>query len=384
MRIDIATLFPDMCSGVLNESIIGRGIKNGHIEIYTHDIRNYTENKHRRVDDKPYGGGTGMVMQAQPIYDCIAAIQSNMSVKPRIIYMSPQGETLSQKKVQELAAEPWLILLCGHYEGVDQRVLDELECEELSVGDYVLTGGELPALIVADAVARLQPGVLPNEDAYSIESHYNGLLEYPQYTRPEEWHGRKVPETLLTGDHRTVTEWQRREALRATARKRPDMHKEYLDRETERFWQGFLAAKGLPQDTQYTEVFHFELTEYWANELLRLVMRGKKRATSSSLWGYEIEGDKLPVKGQYSIVTDWDGMPRCVIKTTAVTVLPFKDVTFELAVKEGEDASLEEWRNSHVSFFTEEGKELGYEFSWDMPVIFEEFRLEYKERKEEK
>lgn len=384
MRIDIATLFPDMCGGVLNESIVGRGIKNGHIEIYTHDIRHYTENKHRRVDDKPYGGGTGMVMQAQPIYDCIMAIKSQMNVKPRIIYMSPQGEVLTQKKVRELATEPWLILLCGHYEGVDQRVLDELECEELSVGDYVLTGGELPALIVADAVARLQPGVLPNEDAYSIESHYNGLLEYPQYTRPEEWHGRKVPETLLTGDHRTVTEWQQREALRVTARKRPDIHKAYLERETARFWQQFLTAKGLPQDTQYAEVFHFEMSEYWANELLRLVMRGKKRATSSSLWGYEIEGDKLPVRGQYSIVTDWDGMPRCVIKTTAVKVLPFKDVTFELAVREGEDASLEDWQKSHVSFFTEEGNELGYEFTWDMPVIFEEFRLEYKGRKEEK
>lgn len=189
MRIDIATLFTQMCGSVLNESIVGRGIRNGFIEVHTHDIRKYTENKHRRVDDKPYGGGTGMLMQAQPVYDCISAIKSQGEGKPRIIYMSPQGEVLTQQKVQELAQEPWLILLCGHYEGIDQRVLDELEVEELSVGNYVLTGGELPALIVADAVARLQPGVLPNEDAYSIESHYNGLLEFPQYTRPEEWHG---------------------------------------------------------------------------------------------------------------------------------------------------------------------------------------------------
>lgn len=178
MRIDIATLFTQMCDSVLNESIVGRGIRNGFIEVYTHDIRKYTENKHRRVDDKPYGGGTGMLMQAQPVYDCISAIKSQGEGKPRIIYMSPQGEVLTQQKVQELAQEPWLILLCGHYEGIDQRVLDELEVEELSVGNYVLTGGELPALIVADAVARLQPGVLPNEDAYSIESHYNGLLEF--------------------------------------------------------------------------------------------------------------------------------------------------------------------------------------------------------------
>ena len=193
MRIDIATLFPDMCDSVLHESIIGRAITNGHIKIYSHNIRDYTKNKHRRVDDTPYGGGTGMVMQAQPIYDCIMDIAAKHEKKPRIIYMSPQGETLTQEKVKELAEEEGLILLCGHYEGVDQRVLDELECEELSVGDYVLTGGELPALIVADAVARLQKGVLPNEDAYSIESHFNGLLEYPQYTMPREWRGREVP-----------------------------------------------------------------------------------------------------------------------------------------------------------------------------------------------
>lgn len=383
MRIDIATLFTEMCDSVLNESILGRGIKNGFIEVHTHDIRKYTENKHRRVDDKPYGGGTGMLMQAQPVFDCISDIKSRHEGNPRIIYMSPQGETLTQQKVQELAKEHWLVLLCGHYEGIDQRVLDELEAEELSIGNYVLTGGELPALIVADAVARLQPGVLPNEDAYSIESHYNGLLEFPQYTRPEEWHGRKVPEILLNGDHRIVAEWQRQQALRVTERKRPDMHRAYIDREISEFWQEFLSAKGLPQDTQYKEVFHFEMSEYWANELLKLVMRGKKRATSSSLTGYEIEGDDVPVRGQYNIVTDWDGIPKCVIKTTNVRILPFREVTWELAEKEGEDASLEDWQKSHVSFFEGEGAELGYEFTWDMPVIFEEFRLEYKRRKED-
>lgn len=378
MRIDIATLFTEMCDSVLNESIVGRGIKNGFIEIYTHDIRKYTENKHRRVDDKPYGGGTGMVMQAQPIYDCIMDIISKHKKRPRIIYMSPQGETLTQEKVKELAKEDGLILLCGHYEGVDQRVLDELQCEELSVGDYVLTGGELPALIVADAVARLQKGVLPNEDAYSIESHYNGLLEHPQYTMPREWHGREVPEVLTTGDHKLITEWQHKAALRVTAEKRPDMHEKYLSEQTERFWQEFLAEKGLPSNTRYNECFHFELSEYWANELLRLVMRGKKRATSSSLRGYEIEGDDLPVKGQYSIVTDWDGIPRCVIRTTRVQIIPFKDITFELAKKEGEDKTLEEWSKKHISFFKEEGARLGYEFSEEMSVIFEEFHLEYK------
>ena len=228
MRIDIATLFPEMCDGVLRTSILGRGIKNGFIEIYTHDIRLYTEDKHRNVDDKPYGGGTGLVMQAQPIYDCIEAIKAHHKTPPRVIYMSPQGETLTQAKICELAAEDGLILLCGHYEGVDNRVLEELQVEELSVGDYVLTGGELPALVVCDAVARLQEGVLPNEDAYSIESHYNGLLEFPQYSRPEVWRGRAVPEVLLCGDHKKVAEWQEKAALEVTKRKRPDMYEKYL------------------------------------------------------------------------------------------------------------------------------------------------------------
>lgn len=228
MRIDIATLFPQMCDGVLGESIVGRGIRNGHIEIYTHNIRLYTEDRHRNVDDKPYGGGTGMIMQAQPIYDCVMALKSCHRTPPRILYMSPQGQTLTQSKVSELAKEDGLIIICGHYEGVDQRVLDELAAEEISVGDYVLTGGELPALILCDAVARLQDGVLPNEDAYSIESHYNGLLEFPQYSRPEIWRGRKVPEILLCGDHKKVRLWQEEQSLEVTRQKRPDLYEKYL------------------------------------------------------------------------------------------------------------------------------------------------------------
>ena len=229
MRIDIATLFPQMCDSVLGASILGRAIRSGAVDIRTHDIRLYTENKHRRVDDKPYGGGTGMVIQAQPVYDCVMAILAQHRVKPRIIYMSPQGEVLTQSKVKELSEEDGLILLCGHYEGIDNRVLEELGVEELSVGDYVLTGGELPALIVADAVSRLIEGMLPNEDAYSIESHYNGLLEFPQYTRPEEWRGRKVPKTLLSGNHKNVREWQERAALEITREKRPDMYERYVE-----------------------------------------------------------------------------------------------------------------------------------------------------------
>ncbi len=223
IRIDIATLFPDMCEAVLSQSIVGRGRAAGYIDIRCHNIRDYAGNKHNRVDDKPYGGGTGMVMQAQPIYDCISAVKSDIGKEARVIYMSPQGRVLTQDIVKELAAEENLIILCGHYEGVDQRVLDELCAEEISVGDYVLTGGELPALILTDAVARLQQGVLPNSDAYSIESHYSGLLEHPQYTRPEVWHGREVPQVLLTGAHDSVAKWQEEAALEVTRKKRPDM-----------------------------------------------------------------------------------------------------------------------------------------------------------------
>lgn len=223
IRIDIATLFPDMCNAVIHESIIGRAISAGHIEISCHNIRDYAHNKHNRVDDKAYGGGTGMVMQAQPIYDCITDIKRRAGEDLPVIYMSPQGKTLTQQKVKELAELSGFIILCGHYEGVDNRVLEELQVEEISVGDYVLTGGELPALILADAVSRLQEGVLPNSDAYSIESHYDGLLEYPQYSRPEVWRGRAVPEILLTGHHENILKWQREAAFRVTELKRPDL-----------------------------------------------------------------------------------------------------------------------------------------------------------------
>ena len=225
IRINIATLFPEMCEAFLNESIIGRARAAGHVEISCRDIRDYTLNKHRKVDDKAYGGGTGMVMMCQPIYDCVRAVLGDLGedARPRLIYMSPQGKPLTQELVKELAAEDDLVILCGHYEGVDQRVLDELRFEEISVGDFVVTGGELPALMLADAVSRLQEGVLPNEDAYSKESHYNGLLEYPQYTRPEEWHGRRVPDVLISGHHANIAKWQDERSREVTAAKRPDL-----------------------------------------------------------------------------------------------------------------------------------------------------------------
>jgi len=224
MRIDILTLFPEMCGNYLNESIIGRARKAGRINVNCHNIRDYTKDRHRRVDDKAYGGGTGMVMQAQPVYDCaVSVISSEKNNKSRLIYMSPKGKTLNQALIKELAEEKWLVILCGHYEGVDERVLEELTFEEISIGDYVVTGGELPALILTDAVARLQKGVLPNEEAFSEESHYKGLLEYPQYTRPEVWNDRAVPEVLVSGHHANIEKWRREQSERATRERRPDL-----------------------------------------------------------------------------------------------------------------------------------------------------------------
>lgn len=223
MKIDILTLFPEMCESVLSESIIGRAREAGHVEINCHNIRDFTEDKHNRVDDAPYGGGTGMIMQAQPIYDCYMALTKNGEVPYHLVYMSPQGKTLTQEKVRELAQMDNLALLCGHYEGVDERVIEEIVDEEISIGDYVLTGGELPAMVVCDSVCRMLPGVLKNEDAYTRESHFDGLLEHPQYTRPAVWMGREVPEVLLSGHHANIEKWQEEESYKRTVEKRPDM-----------------------------------------------------------------------------------------------------------------------------------------------------------------
>ena len=223
MRIDILTLFPEMCESVLSESIIGRARQGGKVDINCIDIRNYTLDKHRRVDDKPYGGGMGMVMAPQPIYDCFMALCDDIGVKPHLIYMTPQGKTLTQERVKELSKLENIAILCGHYEGVDERVIEALEPEEISIGDYVLTGGELPALIVADSVSRMLPGVLSDDECFEEESHFNSLLEYPQYTHPSQWQGRQVPEILLSGHHAKVEEWRRQRSLERTFERRPDM-----------------------------------------------------------------------------------------------------------------------------------------------------------------
>ena len=223
MRIDIMTLFPDMCRAYLGASIIGRAREAGKVQIECTDIRDYTQDKHRRVDDSPYGGGMGMIIHAQPIYDCYMDLCKKTGARPHLIYLTPQGKTLTQQRVKELAKLDHIALLCGHYEGVDERVIEELQPEEISVGDYVLTGGELPALIVADAVSRMIPGVLSSDECFTEESHYSSLLEYPQYTRPYVWHGRQVPEVLITGHHANVEAWRREQSLIRTAERRPDM-----------------------------------------------------------------------------------------------------------------------------------------------------------------
>lgn len=233
MRFDIMTLFPDLVQTVLGESVIGRAQKSGAISVRTHNIRDYTEDKHRRVDDTPYGGGKGMLMMAPPIYNCYRAVLKQQeaeelepNLRRRVIYLSPTGKVLTQARAAELARDyDNLILLCGHYEGVDRRIVDEIVDEEISIGDFVLTGGEIPACILTDCVARLVDGVLSDAECYEKESISSGLLEYPQYTRPYEYHGVKVPDVLLSGHHANIDQWREEQAVRLTEQLRPDLLK---------------------------------------------------------------------------------------------------------------------------------------------------------------
>ena len=226
MRIDILTLFPETLGDVLSESILGRAQERGFIRIDTHQIRDYTANKQNQVDDYPYGGGRGAVMTADPLYRCWEAVCDEAGGPVHTIYMSPCGKTFKQEDAIRLSKMENIIIVCGHYEGIDQRVIDEIVDEELSVGDYVLTGGELPALTVADAVCRMLPGVLSDDLCFEEESHFDGLLEYPQYTRPPVWHDRQVPEILLSGNHGKIADWRRVKAIETTIERRPDMLKQ--------------------------------------------------------------------------------------------------------------------------------------------------------------
>lgn len=232
MRFHILTLFKDMVSDGLNTSILGRAMEKNLIETNVVDIRDYTLDKHKKVDDYPYGGGAGMLMQAQPVYDAYQAVLSQITEKtdkkPRVIYVTPRGTTFSQKMAQELAQEEDVVILCGHYEGIDERVLEEIVTDYVSIGDYVLTGGELPAMVMVDCISRLVPGVLNNAESSVDESFSDGLLEYPQYSRPEVWHDKKVPEVLLSGHHANIAKWRHEQALEMTKKHRPDMYEEYV------------------------------------------------------------------------------------------------------------------------------------------------------------
>lgn len=223
MKFDVLTIFPEIFDTILGCSIIGRAQESGLITVKAHNIRDFSTDKHKKTDDYPYGGGNGLVMLAQPIYDAYRSITQNLAYKPWFIYMSPQGKRLDQQMVEQLSTHEHIVLLCGHYEGVDERILEELVDEEVSIGDYVLTGGELPAMVLVDAISRTVPGVLSNENSYVDESHKAGVLEYPQYTRPVEILDKRVPDILLSGHHANINKWRRLQSLKRTRERRPDL-----------------------------------------------------------------------------------------------------------------------------------------------------------------
>lgn len=225
MKIEVLSLFPEMFAGTVDSSILGKAGERGLLRVHVTDIREYTQDKHNRVDDTPFGGGAGMVMSADPIFRCLEAIGARGK---KIIYLSPKGPVLNQKKIESLSKEEELVILCGHYEGIDERVLLGWEIEELSIGDYILTGGEPAAIVLIDAVARLIPGILGNQDSHAEESIYSGLLEYPQYTKPRNYRDMEVPEVLVSGDHKRIALWQFEQSLLLTKERRPDLFEAYL------------------------------------------------------------------------------------------------------------------------------------------------------------
>jgi len=233
-RFHILTLFPEMVMDGLNTSIIGRAIDAGRLDINAVNIRDYSTNKHMKVDDYPYGGGAGLVMQPEPVYRAYEDLTKDMKKKPRVVYLTPQGTTFHQEMAKELAKEEELVFLCGHYEGIDERVLEEIVTDYVSIGDYVLTGGELPAMVMIDSISRLVPGVLHNDDSAGDESFENGLLEYPQYTRPPVFLDKEVPEVLLSGHHENIRKWRHEQSVKRTKERRPDLWEAYEKRMEEK------------------------------------------------------------------------------------------------------------------------------------------------------
>lgn len=225
MNFHVLTLFPEMIEQGMNTSIIGRAIAGGYLSVDAINIRDYAFNKHQKVDDYPYGGGAGMLMQAEPVYLAYQSIEEKIGYRPRVVYLTPQGSVFNQTMAKDFAKEQDLVFLCGHYEGIDERVLEEVVTDFVSIGDYVLTGGELPAMVMMDAVSRMVPGVLSNQESGETESFAGNLLEYPQYSRPEEWHGKKVPPILLSGHHANIEAWRREQSILRTAKNRPDLLK---------------------------------------------------------------------------------------------------------------------------------------------------------------
>lgn len=251
MRIDVLTLFPEMCEGVFNASIMGRAQANGLVQFEATNFRQFSTNKHSTVDDYPYGGGGGMVLKPEPIFAAVEHLQekSQIAASPRVILMCPQGETFTQAKAEQLAKEEHLIFICGHYEGYDERIREHLVTDELSIGDYVLTGGELPAMVIADAVVRLLPGVLGNESSAVTDSFSTGLLEYPHYTRPAEFREWSVPDVLLSGHHANVEKWRREQSLKRTLKRRPDLlEKVELSKEDRKLLERLRAQQQTEQE----------------------------------------------------------------------------------------------------------------------------------------
>lgn len=227
MNYYVMTLFPEMIESCMNTSILGRAIESGHIKLEVRNIRDYTLDKHKKVDDYPYGGGAGMVMEAEPVYRCFESICSELGERPRVVYLTPQGEVFRQEMAREYSEEKSILFLCGHYEGIDERVLEEIVTDYVSIGDYVLTGGELPALVMMDAIARMVPGVLNNDVSAQTDSFSDGLLEYPQYTRPIEFLGRNVPDVLVSGHHEKISNWRQEQSEMRTRERRPDLYEKW-------------------------------------------------------------------------------------------------------------------------------------------------------------